>query len=152
MVFFFLSSTVSFEIPVLYQQIENRLCTTDRTPTALSIHKVKMNICFFCQRIQVPPPHSLPFLPPPPHLGSLWIWSSPPAVCVGEAVCLSGAMPVASEESSIRWGRGVRGGVLCCFSSFGRTTGCQSYYGSTVDTTGVSINTHARTAGSLRCL
>lgn len=44
------------------------------------------------------------------------------------------------------------GGVLCCFSSFGRTTGCQSYYGSTVDTTGVSINTHARTAGSLRCL
>lgn len=32
------------------------VCTTDRTPTALSIHKVKMHIFVFHQRFQVPPP------------------------------------------------------------------------------------------------
>lgn len=105
------------------------MCTTDRTPTALSIHKVKMNIFVFRQRFSSPP--SLP--PPPPQLLGLCSDAPLPAARVGEDVCLSGAM--AGAEWGVILFDGWGGGGCAVFSSFRRTTSCQSYYGSTVDTT-----------------
>lgn len=152
MFFFFpFSSTGLFVFfPVLYQQIENRLCTTDQTPTARSIHKVKMNIVVFCQHFQVPlrfPPRSHPYhrlrhshrgAPPFPSMRLLRV-----CVCVcemgvgGEACAL--VVSCAERQGPSVWmvEGGLWGGgkALCCFSSFRRTTSCRRYYGSTVDTT-----------------
>lgn len=54
---FFSQQHLFFLIPVLYQQIENRLMyTTDQTPTALSIHKVEMNIVVYSsQHVRLSP-------------------------------------------------------------------------------------------------
>lgn len=159
-VFFFIINSFFWNSSSLSTNRKQTVCTTDRTPTALSIHKVKMNIFLFLPAFSSPPipttttttTSSATTLGPSGSEASLlkFVW---------EKLCAWAVRwPVLSDESSIWWvwlwwwRVGGEGRECCCLSSFGRTTSCRSYYGSTVDTTGVSINTHARTAGSLLCL
>lgn len=113
------------------------MCTTDRTPTALSIHKVKRNIFKFVASVFKSPltPTAASITTLAGGKGKLGSDAPPPAARVGEDVCLRGAMARAESGVVHFDGWGWAGGVVLFFSSFRRTTSCQRYYGSTVDTT-----------------
>lgn len=150
-VFFFFINSFFLNSSSLSTNRKQTVCTTDRTPTALSIHKVKMNIFVFRQRFQVPPP-SLPSTA----IISVTTTFRPRIGCSPFAVACVGIRCVLERCDGRRWVRSrpfLMGGVGGCavFSSFRRTTSCRSYYGSTVDTTVFPL-IHTLGQQALQCL
>lgn len=158
--FFPFHQQLFFIIPVLYQQIENRLCVYNKSnpySTKHSQDKNELCLIFFSASVFQAPPPSPPLSPPPsPTCRPFRSDAAFCCPCRRTRVCLSRATACAEESSSLydraRWGRAglaARGGrcAVILAPADGRAavkvTMVYSRYN------GASIITHPRTAGSL---